>query len=126
MNGVAGKIRSANQSFCESLRQRDAAAFAALYTAGAKLLPPHSDFVEGGPAIQAYWAAALERGMTEASLETVEVEVLGDMAIEVGRYQMGAGGQTVDRGKYIVVWKNENGDWKLHRDVWNSSLPRTK
>jgi ketosteroid isomerase-like protein len=29
----------------------------------------------------------------------------------------------MDRGKYIVVWKDEGGKWKLHRDIWNSSLP---
>ena len=28
-----------------------------------------------------------------------------------------------DEGKYVVVWKKqEDGSWKLHRDIWNSNL----
>jgi ketosteroid isomerase-like protein len=27
------------------------------------------------------------------------------------------------KGKYIVLWKKENGKWKLHRDISNSDLP---
>jgi len=33
------------------------------------------------------------------------------------------GGQVADEIKYIVVWKHEGGEWKLHRDIWNSSRP---
>ena len=27
-------------------------------------------------------------------------------------------GQVVGRGKYLVVWKKDNGDWKILRDCW--------
>jgi ketosteroid isomerase-like protein len=32
-------------------------------------------------------------------------------------------GKTADRGKYIVVWKRDGGQWRLHRDSWNTSMP---
>jgi hypothetical protein len=32
-------------------------------------------------------------------------------------------GSILDTGKYIVIWKRENGAWKWHRDIWNSSRP---
>ena len=48
----------------------------------------------------------------------------GDTAIEVGKFTLqGEGGQTVDEGKYLVVWKQADGQWKLHRDIFNSSMP---
>lgn len=25
-----------------------------------------------------------------------------------------------DVGKYVVVWKDEGGVWKLHVDIWNT------
>ena len=28
----------------------------------------------------------------------------------------------VDRGKIMVLWKNDGGTWKMHRDTWNSSV----
>ena len=29
----------------------------------------------------------------------------------------------LDEGKYIVIWKREAGQWKLHRDILNRSMP---
>ncbi|HUH06673.1 MAG TPA: selenium-binding protein SBP56-related protein [Egibacteraceae bacterium] len=29
----------------------------------------------------------------------------------------------LDRGKIMVLWKNEEGVWKMHRHTWNSSVP---
>jgi ketosteroid isomerase-like protein len=31
--------------------------------------------------------------------------------------------KVLDEGKYIVIWKHEDGQWKLHRDILNSSRP---
>tara|TARA_B100000959_G_scaffold285684_1_gene361281 strand:- start:4739 stop:4918 length:180 start_codon:yes stop_codon:yes gene_type:complete len=57
-------------------------------------------------------------------LETIEADGHGDKIIEVGKFTLeGAEGQTIDHGKYIVIWKNEDGQWKVHRDIINSSLP---
>ena len=35
----------------------------------------------------------------------------------------GADDQVADQGKYIVLWPQVDGAWKLHRDIFNSSLP---
>ncbi len=60
--------------------------------------------------------------MKSASLTTVDVQQAGDIAFEVGTYEMkGGDGKVLDRGKYLVVWKRENTEWKLYRDIWNSS-----
>jgi len=54
----------------------------------------------------------------------VEAEQSGDQIIEIGRYTLyGANDAQMDAGKYIVIWKQENGDWKLHRDIWNTNTP---
>ena len=56
-------------------------------------------------------------------LQTVCAEGYGDLAIEEGRYTVSVGSQEVDRGQYMVTWKKEEGQWKLHQDIWNSDLP---
>jgi len=57
-------------------------------------------------------------------LEIIEVEGHGDTAIEVGKYTLsGEAGQVLDRGKYIIIFKQVDGQWKLHRDIFNSSMP---
>ncbi|KPK04105.1 MAG: hypothetical protein AMJ56_18035 [Anaerolineae bacterium SG8_19] len=102
----------------------DAAGMADLYTDDGQVLPPNSDFVIGKEAIQAFWQALMDMGIKEAKLDIVEVEEQDDLAVEVSKYTLqGEEGQVLDQGKYIVIWKREDGQWKLHRDIFNSSLP---
>lgn len=117
-------IGSANTQFGSAFKRGDAAAMADLYTSGAQLLPANSDFIRGTAAIRTFWQSVIDMGLKDASLETIEVEDHGDTAIEVGRYRLlAAGGAVADQGKYMVVWKKDNGTWKLHRDIWTTSQP---
>ncbi len=124
---VRAEIETANKGFITAFSQGDAAALAELYTTDGQLLPPNSDFVTGHDAIKTFWQGVMDMGIKEATLETVEAEARGDSATEIGKYTMLVeGGQVADSGKYIVTWKNEQGTWKLHRDIWNSSQPATE
>jgi len=117
-------ILAANENFMASFNQGDASGLAALYTENGQLLPPNGDFVTGRQAIQGFWQAVMDMGVKSAELETVEVEGMGKTAYEVGEYKMFADGdQIIDTGKYVVIWKQVEGQWKLHRDIWNSSMP---
>jgi len=121
---VRDAIAAANEKFMAAFGQGDAAGLAALYTEKGQVLPPNGDFVTGKEAIQGFWQALMDMGIKEAELEIVEVEGHGDTAIEVSKYALkGEGGQVLDKGKYIVIWKQEDGQWKLHRDIFNSSMP---
>jgi uncharacterized protein (TIGR02246 family) len=121
---IRAQIEAANVQFVNAFKRGDATALAGLYTSGAQLLPANSDFVRGTAAIRAFWQNVINMGLKGASLETVDVEGHGDTAIETGRYRLLAAGDVVaDQGKYIVVWKNDNGAWKLHRDIWTTSQP---
>ena len=116
-------IVAANENFMANFKEGNTAGLAALYTENGQILPPNSDFIAGKQAIQPFWQAVFDMGIKEAKLETVEVEGHGDTAIEVGKYTLqGEEGQELDKGKYIVIWKQEEGQWKLHRDIFNSSL----
>lgn len=116
-------IDAVNRKFQAAAAQGNAAELAGLYTADAELMPSNRETITGSQAIVAFWKQALGQGVA-LTLETTEVQGHGEMAHEVGTYEMKeAGGRLLDRGKYIVIWKRVNGDWKLHRDIWNTSLP---
>ncbi len=124
---VRNEITSANEAFMYAFNQGDASGLAALYTENGQILPPNSEFVTGKEAIQSYWQAMMDMGIKEVDLEIVEVEGHGNTAIEVSKCTLkGEEGQILDKGKYIVVWKKVNGQWKLHRDIFNSSTPMQK
>ena len=121
---VRAAIEAANAKVGAAWGKKDAAAVTALYTANATLLPPNVARVTGSEAILEFWKAALAAAPPAAKLTSTEVEAHGDTAHEVGTYQMFASdGKVVDTGKYVVVWKREGGQWKLHRDMWSSDMP---
>ncbi len=125
-NAQQGEVRAAiaqgSQHFMETFRRQDAAGMGALYTEDGQALPPGGDIAHGQAAIGAVWQGVFDAGLKEAHLETREVEGFDDTAYEVGAYTLlRAGGQVADRGKYIVIWKRVDGQWRLHRDIWNSS-----
>jgi len=120
-------IEEGNLKFGEAFRQADPAAVASLYTEDALLLPPNSETITGRAAIEAFWGAVMAMGVTDAVVTAVEVMGIGDMVCEIGKYKLTIqpeGQEAVeDLGKYLVIWKQEDGVWKLHIDIWNTSLP---
>ena len=36
-----------------------------------------------------------------------------------GKTQRKDGSEISWKGKYVIVWKKEKGDWKIHLDAWN-------
>ena len=118
---VQAAIAAQNDVFMQAFARGDAPALAALYTSNGQALPPGGDIATGPQAIQALWQGAMDMGITNARLETIELEQYDDTAIEVGRYTLSAAEKVLDTGKYIVIWKELDGRWRLHRDMWNSS-----
>jgi uncharacterized protein (TIGR02246 family) len=126
-NAVRSAIEAANKQFAAALSRGDAAAIAALYTTNAQAFPPNSPVVSGRAGIEKMWKGVVDSGIAGASLATTDVEAHGDAAFETGTYEMKLkDGKVADSGKYVVVWKRENGQWRIHRDIWNTSMPATK
>ncbi|HXV37132.1 MAG TPA: DUF4440 domain-containing protein [Myxococcota bacterium] len=119
---AARGIAAANRSFELAVQRGDSNAIAALYTADGQVLPAQHEVISGTQAIAAFWQSVFDSGIKGATLLTVELESHGNTAHEVGSYQLrDSGGKLADHGKYIVIWKKQGGDWKLHRDIWTTS-----
>jgi ketosteroid isomerase-like protein len=125
---VRKAIKAANRKFGEGIRKGDPTAVGALYTEDALLMPPNNEMIRGRPGTEGFWGAAIKMGVIDAILTTVELRQFGNEVHEIGNYalKIQPEGQKPfeDKGKYVVIWKQEpEGKWKLHRDIWNSSLP---
>ena len=117
-------IVASNTQFSAAVAKGDAAAVAALYTTDGMVMPAGSDNVKGAAAIQKFWAGAMGSGIAAAKLNTIEVFGRGANATEVGEYELlDKAGKSLDHGKYIVIWRREDGKWKLHRDMFSTNIP---
>ena len=102
----------------------DAAGVAAIYTEDGQIMPPNAPMTEGKSNVQQTIQGFLDAGVKGLTLESVEIERFGNTANEIGKYTLYADGDTeIDNGKYIVIWKNIDGEWKYYRDIFNSNLP---
>ncbi len=121
---AAADIEASNQAFVSAFNGGDAAGVAARFTADAELMPPDMARVDGHDAIQALWQAFVDAKASGLDITTDTLDVLGEEAIETGSYQVTApdpdGNPSTEIGKYLVVWKQEGGAWKMYRDIWNA------
>lgn len=121
-------IETANAQWTAAFNRGDATAVAALYTDDATVMPPESEMIRGRQGIREFWQGAIQGGLKDAVLTTVEVRASGGMAYEIGKFSLTVHPKDqapkMISGKYAVVWKRQaDGGWKLHVDIWNSSKP---
>lgn len=119
-------IDSANTQFSQQVAAGDSAALAAHYWPDAELLLDNSEPVKGNDIIHA-WGSAIRMGVKEMTFTTTDITGTPEFLIETGGYEMkDANKALIDRGKYVVVWQNRNGEWKLYRDIGSTSMPLAK
>ena len=123
VTGAKSFIDSINLKFTEQVRNGDSVALASHYWPDAEILLSNSEPVKGAD-ILSVWGGMIRMGVKHFTFQTTDITMGGNLLVETGTYEMKAEDQSlIDRGKYVVVWKNQGGEWKLFRDIGNSSLP---
>ncbi len=99
-----------------------------LYGPDATLIRSSVPPVRSLPAIREFLVSMLEAGLGEVEMESLRLEVMGDIAIDLGRCKMlvpvAMGKRREERGKYLVVLvRQPAGTWKILADCWAADLP---
>ncbi|MCL6265018.1 YybH family protein [Flagellimonas myxillae] len=125
-NGDANEkklIREASKKFSKAYMAQDFDAMAMLYTENAKLMPLGTPIVEGREAIKSRWISGKDTKILSHSMDASEINIMGNHAYDYGYYkgtsQKGNNPVSEWKGKYVVVWKKEDGGWKMYIDIWN-------
>jgi ketosteroid isomerase-like protein len=110
----------------EVFGKRNFAALDDIYTSGARILPPGAPMISGREAIKKFWSDLVQSAnATSATLVSLEVMPAGDGVVEIGKATL-----TVEPAaqspahlevKYVVYWRQEDGRWKWHVDIWNAN-----
>ena len=98
-----------------------------LYAADATLIRSSVPPVRSLPAIREFLISLLEAGLGDVEMESLRVEVMGEIAIDLGRCKMlvpvAMGKRREERGKYLIVLvRQPSGTWKILADCWSSDL----
>jgi len=123
MNRSDADVRQGMAAFQEAFNKRDAASLAMVYTEDAKLMPVNVPMMTGRAGIQSFWQAGFTRGLSHIEKTPIEVQMLGDTAIEMSRYVVTVGERKV-QGKDMLVWRRgTDGKWRIAADIWNNDQP---
>ena len=98
-----------------------------LYAADATLIRSSVPPVRSLPAIREFLISLLEAGLGDVEMESLRIEVMGDIAFDLGRCKMlvpvAMGKRREERGKYLVILvRQPAGTWKILADCWSSDL----
>ena len=130
MSRSEAAVRRLTQEWVLACNTRQLDELLDLYAPDALVLRSNLSLLRGAAAVREFFFSALEAGLGEVELEPIRVEVVGDLAHEVGRYSALVPGTTgkrrEERGKYLWVFAKLSGsEWKLISECWSSDLTLT-
>ncbi|HEY8734452.1 MAG TPA: DUF4440 domain-containing protein [Puia sp.] len=119
-------ITQCNQNFMKSFNTGDSLGVAACYTSDAKTMAAHMPSVKGRNNIVHFISSSMKGGLKRINISTDQISGDSSIVAEVGTYALSdSTGKSIDKGKYIVLWKQEAGNWKMYRSIWTTDLPDT-
>src|ERR1017187_7405753 len=79
------------------------------------------------PVRRGFLVSLLEAGLGDVEMESLRLEMLGEIAMDLGRCKMlvpvAMGKRREERGKYLVVLvRQPAGTWKILADCWSLDL----
>ena len=116
------KILKNTKQFSEYVMTSNYDGIAASYTKDAKISPNNTKILEGKDII-AYWTLPEDVSITFHKITQSEITVKGKTAYDYGYYEgktKHKKGTSSWKGKYVIIWKKVNGDWKMYLDIWNA------
>jgi ketosteroid isomerase-like protein len=120
---ASARIAQAGQRFLQLFALNNSSDIAACYTEDAQMLTAGISPVRGRAAIESVFKFTNAPGHT-LEFQTEDLDVQGATAIEIGAYvRRDRHRASVDRGRYMVVWKRVDGEWKIHRDMFTRARP---
>lgn len=117
------EIDAANQRLLELSLKTDSIGIADCFTADAKFMIANMPVVVGRKNIQTAISEMFKSGVSKVEITASEVWSAGEFIIESGETKYSSkDGAPLGKDKYITIWKQENGVWKIFRDCSNSDL----
>ena len=117
------EIEEANKNFMALVAKGDSIGIANSYTKDAKVMFTGAPSVVGKANIQKLFSGIINSGVTKINLETEGVFGTQELLAEEGKVTVYVKDMAVAEEKYIILWKKEDGKWKLFRDIANSNSP---
>lgn len=120
------QIKTVIQQLTGAFNAKDAAKAAALYTPEAVVMPSNKTLSRGRSFVEQYYVSRFAEGATDLELQASEVKGSGTLAVAIGDYRLAlkpaAGPQRRDRGKFVWIFREQNGVWMIDGIIFSSDF----
>lgn len=116
-------IRDQVQAFAAAFNRGDAATIASFHAEDAVIMPPGRPSIKGRENIQKFWQGAFNNGAKDLSIAPFEVQVVGDVGIEIADLKAMVGGKEMVGRHILIRERGSDGKWLIKHDIWNFSSP---
>jgi uncharacterized protein (TIGR02246 family) len=124
LDSAKAQIAASNANYGDGFAKGDSSMFLSKYTKDGCIMPANAPRLCGKEQITAFYKGGLAMGIGNIKLTTDEVMGGPEVVVETGKYELlSKDGATMDKGKFVVAWKQEDGKWKMHRDIWTTDTP---
>ena len=119
---VKEEIGKVNRQYGESYVKGDSALYLQCYTPDACVLVAHAPQLCGQQGLMFVYKAARRMGVRNVAFTSLGFYGQTDEYVtEQGTYELFDEGQhSLDKGKFLVVWKKTAAGWQMFRDMSNS------
>ena len=115
-------LRQATSALETAFNAKEVDKILPLYADTSVFMPPNKPLLRGRVPLKSYYDGLLNAGSTDLKLTPDGVAGHGPLAYESGAYSM-MNGDTHDRGKFLFVFRNIGGNWRIEYASWSSDLP---
>jgi len=124
---VKAKIEEMNKVYTKAMIDNDVEKMLSMYTEDIISMPSYQPTIKGIAKVKELSEMQAKSGWktTEFILSITDIIVQGNLAIEIGNYNMKMSGPDVpewaDYGKYITIWEEQkDGSMKIKVETWNT------
>jgi ketosteroid isomerase-like protein len=124
---VKAKIEEMNKVYTKAMIDNDVEKMLSMYTEDIISMPSYQPTIKGIAKVRELSEMQAKSGWktTEFILSITDIIVQGNLAIEIGNYNMKMSGPDVpewaDYGKYITIWEEQkDGSMKIKVETWNT------
>jgi ketosteroid isomerase-like protein len=123
LNAVKAVVEKANKTYGDRFTNNDSRFYQDRYCKDVVIFPANHARVVGVDSIRAYYYNGGQNKELTILITTTDFYGSLDLVVEEGDYDFpdGKGGSS-DKGKFMALWKQEEGKWKLFREIWNTDL----
>jgi ketosteroid isomerase-like protein len=120
---VKKAIADANAVYGKRFIENDPTFYDDKYCDDAIVFPAENPAVSGKENIRKYFYNDGKGKEIKIELSNPNIYGSAELVVEEGTYNFPDGkGGSLDKGKFMALWKQEDGKWKLYREIWNTDI----